>query len=76
MDDDPKVKKDNVGAVVITKESNQSDDVNGLARLINYHLSWHKLRKSFAWINKVRKTLLFRVGLKQSCSSVMIHRKL
>ena len=52
-DDDPEVKT-SVRAVVADIQK-QSDVTEGVDKLLNYHSSWYALRKSVAWILKVRK---------------------
>lgn len=57
--DDPEVKKITVRAVIHTRES-CDNHVDSVERLLNYHSSWYKLKKSVAWILKIKKKLFLR----------------
>lgn len=61
--DDPEVKKITVRAVIHTRES-CDNHVDSVERLLNYHSSWYKLKKSVAWILKVKKKLFLRTQRK------------
>lgn len=56
--DDPEVKKVTVRAVIHTSESS-NNHVDSFKRLMNYHSSWLRLRKSVAWFLKIKKRKLF-----------------
>lgn len=57
--DDPEVKKVTVRAVIHTSESS-NNHVGSFKRLMNYHSSWKRLRKSVAWFLKIKKRKLIQ----------------
>ena len=56
LENDPEVKCVKVQTTVTTQKSEPSS----INRLLLYHSSWHKLKKSVAWILKIKKELLLR----------------
>ncbi|XP_061191724.1 uncharacterized protein LOC133199952 [Saccostrea echinata] len=62
LDDDPEVKKVSVRAILAdVPKAEPSVELMGVEKLINYHSSWYMLRKSVAWILKIRTELLRRI---------------
>ncbi|XP_062617171.1 uncharacterized protein LOC134278888 [Saccostrea cucullata] len=60
--DDPEVKKASVRALVADiHKVEPSVDLMGVEKLINHHSSWYTLRKTVAWILKIRSKLLHRI---------------
>ncbi|XP_014665117.1 PREDICTED: uncharacterized protein LOC106807320 [Priapulus caudatus] len=66
--DDPEVKKVAVRAAV-TGLSTVGGDIDAMSELISYHSSWFVLKRSLAWILKVRRELLRRVRHKEIVDS-------
>ncbi|XP_062567165.1 uncharacterized protein LOC134229426 [Saccostrea cucullata] len=58
---DPEVKEVSVRASI----ADVSRAETGVDKLINYHSSWFMLRKSVAWILKIRNELLYRIRQKK-----------
>ena len=64
-EDDPEVKRVKVNSVVVESKDVEIE-MDVINKLINKHSSWFKLKKSVAWILKVRKELLRRVRYKNN----------
>lgn len=64
--DDPEVKKVKVSAVIGSSETSLDEDFDSVDRLINFHSSWYQLKKSIAWILKIRRKLFVKVQLKKN----------
>ena len=58
--DDPEVKRATVSTVIKTETPH--DNCSGVEKLIEYHSSWISLKRSIAWILKIRKELLRRAN--------------
>ncbi|XP_062582044.1 uncharacterized protein LOC134243832 [Saccostrea cucullata] len=63
FDNDPEVKKVTVKTVV-TKSQELQENTADINELFQHHSSWYLLKRSVAWILKVRKELLRRVRVR------------
>jgi hypothetical protein len=73
LDNDPEVKR--VVTTCAAQVSDCSYDGDSVRKLIDYHSDWMNLKRSVAWLLRVRQTLLERVRNKDAPSKVMVNMK-
>ena len=72
LDSDPEIKTKCSTVQATIKDSScvsADDDHTSVDKTINYHSSWYKLKKSVAWILKIRSELLHRVSQRKHVKS-------
>ena len=72
LDRDPEIKTKCSTVQATIKDSScvsADDDHTSVDKIINYHSSWYKLKKSVAWILKIRSELLHRVRQRKHVKS-------
>ncbi|XP_061191631.1 uncharacterized protein LOC133199821 [Saccostrea echinata] len=72
LDSDPEVKKVTVKAVITKSQELKEDTTDCVNKLFQYYSSWYSLKRSVAWILKVRKELLRRANVKRLNSHAIV----